>query len=136
MPASVALRGMCTVHVVHVGLTIASCWLQVWLGQKVEPAFDSPAWAAVLSGKAAPLWQGPAKGQSPDKNREQSHGNSANASIAESSAEQCQHPGDSIAIPGRQRGAVGAVVELPPGVTISIMPCLSRADGFHVCLQP
>ena len=83
------------------------------------PAFDNPAWAAVLSGTAAPLWQGSPQGQSPDKIREQSHGNSVNASAAEGSAERCQHPGDSIAIPGRQRGAVCAIVELLPGVNIS-----------------
>ena len=110
---------MCTICA-GAGLTISSCWLQVWLGQKVEPAFDSPAWAAVLSGKAAPLWQASPQGQSPDRSREPSHGNNVTAPAAEGSAEQCQHPGDSIAIPGRQRGAVSAVVELPPGVDITI----------------
>lgn len=119
LPAKFAL-GTCTTYPTDAGLTVTTCWLQVWLGQKVVPAFDSPAWADVLSGKAAPLWQAPQRGQSPDRSRDQLHGNSADASAAEGSAEQGQHPGDSVAIPGRQRGAVCAAVELPSGVNISI----------------
>ena len=113
LPAKFVL-GTCTTYPTDAGLTVTTCWLQVWLGQKVVPAFDSPAWADVLSGKA------PQRGQSPDRSSDQSHGNSAEASAAEGSAEQGQHPGDSVAIPGRQRGAVCAAVELPSGVNISI----------------